>query len=118
MSIFCYQNEVFYTDAVLAFNIDTRLDGEDHTRFSHIFIDRADISVFMVFLSDEVSKADLPVFAVAFFVDVVSCLCINITETCTRFDRSFCLFDSGADNIMNVSLLIIYALAVESSCHI
>ena len=46
------------------------------------------------------------------------CLCINITETCSRLDRSFCLFDSSADNIMNVSLLIIYALAVECSCHI
>ena len=74
MSIFCYKNKVFDTNSVFSFDVDTRLDGEDHAWFSNVFVDRADITIFVVFLSDEVSKTDLPVFAVSFFIDVISCL--------------------------------------------
>ena len=47
MSVFCYENKVLNTNTVFAFDVDTRLDREDHTRFSHILVDRAYITVFM-----------------------------------------------------------------------
>ena len=82
-----YEYQVLNADTVFSFQIDTRLDGEDHARLSHILVDRADIAVFMVFLADEVAQTDFPVFALTLFIDVISCLCIDIAEAYARFDH-------------------------------
>ena len=80
MSVFGYENEILDTNSVFTFNVDTWLNGEDHTRLSLILVDRTDVAVFVVFLSDKMTKTDLPVFAIAFFIDVIPCLCVDITE--------------------------------------
>ena len=69
ISVFCYENEVLDTYTVFAFDVDSRFDREDHTRFSYVLVDRAYITVFMVFLADEMSKTNLPVFSVSCFAD-------------------------------------------------
>ena len=76
------------------------------------------ITVFMVFLADEMSKTNLPVFSVSCFADEISCLRIDITETYAWFDDGFCFLNRCTNKVMDCGLFFVYALAVEGSCHI
>ena len=54
MSVLCYKYKVLNTNTVFSFNVNTWFDREDHSRLSNIFVDRAYITVLVVFLSDKV----------------------------------------------------------------
>ena len=108
MSFFCNKYQIFNTNSVLSFYIDSRFNREDHTRFCNVLIDRTYISVFMIFLSDKMTKTDLPVLTVSCLIDQVSRLCINITETYSRFDYKLSLLYRCTNKIVNRLLFLIY----------
>ena len=118
MAVLGYQYQVLDADAVFSFQVDARLDGEDHAGLSHIFVDRAYVAVFVIFLSDEVAQTDLPVFAVAFFIDVISCLRVDISEADARFDHGLCAKYRFSYDVLDLGLLRICRLAVEGTCHV
>ncbi len=72
----------------------------------------------MVFLADEVAEADLPVFAVAFLVDVISCLCVDIAEPDARFDHGLRAEHCLTDDVVDFLLFGGRLFAVESPCHV
>ena len=72
----------------------------------------------MVFLPDEVAETDLPVFAVAFFIDIISCLCVDVAEPDTRLYYGLGAQNCLADDVVYFLLLGRCLLAVEGSCHV
>ena len=58
----------------------------------------------MVFLSNEMSKTNLPVFAVTSFIDEVTSLSIDVTETNAWFDDCFRFFHCCTNKVVNCCL--------------